>query len=143
MWKPSSLHISSMAVFSLSTCPSMTLRPFGASIFDDHLHEQVAETASLEVGAHQDGVFAVLVVGVGMEADHPEQLSRARLDGDEGHGAGVVDLGETRDEGVAELLHRREEPQPQVLLRDRGEERPIQGLVFRAHRTHDNSGSVA
>ena len=27
MWKPSSLHIAIMAVFSLSTCPSMVLRP--------------------------------------------------------------------------------------------------------------------
>ena len=78
-----------------------------------------------------------------MQADHPEHLPEGHLDGYKCHGAGVVDLGETRDEGVAELLHRREEPQPQVLLRDRGEERPIQGFVFRPHRADNNSGSIA
>ena len=36
---------------------------------------------------------------------------------DEGHGARIVELGKPRDEGVAEILDRREEAQPQILLR--------------------------
>jgi hypothetical protein len=37
------------------------LEPFGVGIFDHHLHEQIAETASLEIGADEDGVFRALV----------------------------------------------------------------------------------
>ena len=39
------------------------LEVLGAGIFDDHLHEQVAETAPFEIGAHEDGVFAALSKG--------------------------------------------------------------------------------
>ncbi len=78
-----------------------------------------------------------------MQADDAEHVAGRFLDGDEGHGARVVDLRETRDERVAEFLHRREEPQTQVLRRDRGEERRIQPLVFGTHRPDQNLRSVA
>src|SRR6516225_12135004 len=112
MENPSSLHIASIAMFSASTWPSMVLRP-SACIFDDHLHEQVAETAPFEVGPHKDGVFAAFVVRVRVQADDAEHVAGRFLDGNEGHGARVVDLRETHDEGVTEFLHRREEPQTQ------------------------------
>src|SRR5215471_8690024 len=40
------------------------LEALRAGIVDDHLHEQVAETAPLEVGAHENGVLAALVVRI-------------------------------------------------------------------------------
>src|SRR6202023_378135 len=52
------------------------------------------------------------------------------------------DLGQARDEGVAGILDRREEPHPQVLLGDAGKERAIQRLVFGPDRTHENRPSI-
>jgi len=49
-WKPISLYIASIAVFSLSKFPLDNLETFGAGVFDDQLHEQVTETPSLQVG---------------------------------------------------------------------------------------------
>ena len=49
-----------------------------------------------------------------MKAPDAEHLAGRFVDGDEGHGARVVDLGEAGDEGVAEFLHRRKESQTQV-----------------------------
>ena len=62
---------------------------------------------------------------------------------DERHGARIVDLREARHEGVAEFLDRRKEPQPQIVLRHAGEERPVERLVLRPHRPHQHLGAVA
>ena len=91
------------------------LEAFGTGVFDDQLHEQVAEAASLEIGAYEDGILTAVVVCVGMQADHTEHVARRFLDRDEGHGARIIDLGEARDEAVAELLDRREEAQTQIV----------------------------
>ena len=53
---------------------------------------------------------------VGVDADDPKHRAGRFLDGDEGHGACVIDLRESRDEAVAELLDRREETQSQIVL---------------------------
>ena len=56
--KPRPLHISSIMAFSGSTWPRIGFNPFGASVFDDQLHEQPAEALPLQIGADEDGVFA-------------------------------------------------------------------------------------
>ena len=138
MSKPSSRHIASIVVFSLSTWPSMVFRPSARAYSMISLHQQPAEAAALEIGADQDGIFAAVVVRIGVQAHHAEHLAGRFVDRDERHGARVVDLGEARDEGVAEFLHRREEAQAQVLRRHRGKERPVQRLVLRPHRPDKN-----
>ena len=47
-------------------------------------------------------VFGRLVVGVGVQADAAHHLAARLVDGDEGDGAGVVELGQAGDEGVAQ-----------------------------------------
>src|SRR5262249_53408069 len=68
---------------------------------------------------------------------------RGLVEGDERHGARVVDLGESRHEGMSEFLDRREEPQPQVVHRDVLEKAAHQGLILRAHRTDENAPALA
>ena len=63
------------------------------------------------------GIFAAFIVGVRMQAHDAEHLAARFVDGDERHGPRIVDLGEAGDEGVAEVLDRRKEAQPQVLAR--------------------------
>ena len=63
-----------------------------------------------------------------------EQLPARWLERNERHGARIVDLGEARDEGVAQVLDRGEEAQPQVLIGHAGEEVRVQRLVLRADR---------
>ena len=79
---------------------------------------------------------AGLEIGIGVDAHDAEHFAGRLVDGDECHGARVIDLGEARDEGVAEFLDRGEEAQAQILLRHGGKERRIQCLVFRPDRTH-------
>src|SRR6202011_6218689 len=86
---------------------------------------------------------AAVVVCIRVQANDPEHLAGAFLHRDECHGARVIDLGETRDEGVPEFLHRRKEPQTQVLWRDLSKKRHIQRLVFRPHRSDKDPRSVA
>src|SRR5271154_5377210 len=45
-------------------------QPLGASVFDNQLHERPAETVSLHIGAHEDGVFGGVVVRVRVHAHH-------------------------------------------------------------------------
>ena len=86
MSKPSSLHIASIAVFSLNTCPLIVLiKTFATGIFDDHLHEQPAETASLPIGPDQDGVFATVVVCIRMEANDADHLAGVSFHCDKCH----------------------------------------------------------
>jgi len=54
-----------------------SLEAFGAGIFDDHLHEQVAETVPFHFGADKDGVFAAVVVRVGGRRTTPSILPNA------------------------------------------------------------------
>ena len=99
--------------------------PSAAGIFDDQLHQQPAKSLSLQIGPNQDRVFAAGVVRVGMQAHDAQHRAGRLFDGDKRHGARVIDLGEAGDEGVAELLHRREETQPQVVRGHGGKERHI------------------
>ncbi len=50
-----------------------------------------------------------------MDPDHADQFVGGFVERDKGHRAGIVELGQAGDEFVGEFLHRREEPQPQVL----------------------------
>ena len=135
--------MASMAVFSLSTCPSIISMPSARAYSMIICISSQPSPRPFRSERTRTAYSPRVVVGVGVQADDAEHLAGRLIDGDERHGARVVDLGEARDEGVAELLHRREEPQPQVLRRDRGEERPIERLVLRPHRADQNRRSVA
>ena len=124
--KPSSRHIASIVVLSRSTWPSISRSPSLRAYSMMVCIKQPAEPAPLQVGADQDRVLAAVVGGVGMQAHDAEQLSARRLERDECHRARIVDLGEARDEGVAQVLDRREEAQPQVLIGHAGEEVRVQ-----------------
>src|SRR6266542_1038444 len=80
-----------------------------ACVANDQLHQLPAEPVALEVGAQENGVFAGLVIGIGVNAYDAEQVSGTFANGREGHGTPVIDVCEPSDKGVAEILDRREE----------------------------------
>ena len=118
------------------------LQPLGPRIFDEQLHQRPAEPPALEIGPQQDGVFAALVDRIGVYPDHADQLVAGFVEGDKGHRAGVVELRQPGDELVGEFLHRRKEPQPQILGRDMPQEfvdqpaRPRAGSDARTPASH-------
>src|SRR3974390_744529 len=71
-----------------------------------------------------------------MKAHGANEVAGRHVACNEGHGARVVELRETGDEGVRELLHGMEEAEPEVFAADAGEKRGNGRLVFGAHRTH-------
>ena len=111
-------------------------------VLDHDLHQLPADAVALEVGADQDAVFATVVIGIGMQAHRTQHLAAARVDGHQGNGAGVVQLGQARDELVAEVLHRLEEAQAQVIVGHPGEERAEQTVVLRPHRPDEGLAAV-
>ena len=44
---------------------------FCPRVFDDGLHQEPAEAAAFQIGANEDGIFAGIVVGPGMQAHDP------------------------------------------------------------------------
>ena len=68
-------------------------------IADQMAHQCPADASALEVAPHDDGVFASDIIGVRREPSHAEQLVLLLVQRDEGHGAGIVDLGEARVRG--------------------------------------------
>ncbi len=108
-------HVQHRDVFAQDLAANRA-QAFGVRIFDHQLHQEPAEPVALQVGADEDGVFAVVEIGVGVDAHDAEHFATRLVDGDESHGAGIIDLGKARDEGMAEFLYRREEAQAQVLL---------------------------
>ena len=50
-----------------------------------------------------------------METDRAHHLAALVVEGDEGDGARIIELRQAGEEGVAEIAHRREEAQAQVL----------------------------
>ena len=42
---------------------------FGTGIFDQQLHQHVAEAVPLQVGTHEDCLFALVVIGVRMQTN--------------------------------------------------------------------------
>ena len=109
---------------------------------DDQLHQLPAEPVPLEVGAQENRIFAALVIGVGVKMYEPEQLPGRFVDGGERHRAPVIELGQPGDERMAEVLHRREEPQPQVLRRHLAEQRVDRRLVLGTQRPHEHPPAV-
>ncbi len=114
----------------------------GAGIGDDQLHQLPAQAVALEIGADQDGVFAGRRVRFVMQARDAEHRARCLIEGDEGHGLGVVDLDETGEKVVAELFHQAEKAQAHIVRGHGREERPVKWLVVRPQRTDVNRLSI-
>src|SRR5215471_2034920 len=53
---------------------------FAARVADDELHQLPAEPVPLEVGAHQDRVFAAFVIGIGVDMHDAEEIARRLVD---------------------------------------------------------------
>src|SRR5258707_8260346 len=96
----------------LKDIPRDSFEPFGLRVFDDQLHQRPAQPPALEIGSEQDRVFTALVDRIRVDLDQANHLVGGFIERDESHRAGVVELGQPRDERVGKLLHRREEPQP-------------------------------
>ena len=90
----------------------------------------------------QDRVFAGLVDRVGVNPNHADHLVGDFVERHEGHRAGVVELGQPGDELVGELLHRREEPQPQILAGDVPQKFMDQRFVLGTDRPHKDPPAV-
>ena len=108
--------------------------PCGVS--EDGAHETVAEALALHVRAHENGIFSLFVLRVRDDAhdavDRAHAIGRARIGGDEGHFAVIVDLGETRGRLVGKHLHRAHEAQAQILGRAARDHFGERHLVLRA-----------
>ena len=128
-------HMVSIAVFSRSTWPSIVLRPSARAYwiiscinFQPRPRPLRSERSRWRIRrSHSSHRRA------GGPRPAGRRCSRSRR---ERHGAGVVDLGQSRDERVAEVLDRGKEAQPHVLRRDLGR-RPVERLVLGADRTHE------
>src|SRR3954452_23099377 len=66
-----------------------------------------------------------------MKPDHTHYLAGGFVQGDKGHGSGVVELGQARDELVGKLLHRPEESKPQVVAGHVPQQLMDQRFIFR------------
>ena len=71
-----------------------------------------------------------------------QHFAAYRIDRDERHRLGVVDMGEAAEEGVVALLHRSEETKPQVIRGLGGKEGTIELLVFRPDRADVNRPAI-
>ena len=77
-----------------------------------------------------------------MNPDHADEFVARFVERDKGHGAGVVELGQAGDELVREFLHRREEPQPQILHGDMFQHLMDQRLVLGPDRANEHPPAV-
>ncbi|KAG1256427.1 hypothetical protein G6F68_009794 [Rhizopus microsporus] len=111
-------------------------------VLDHDRHQPPADAVALQVRPDQDAVLATVVIGVGVQAHRAEHFAAARFNRHQCDRARVVELGQARDEFVAEVLHRLEEAQAQVLVADTGEERAEQRVVFRPHRPYEGAAAV-
>ena len=74
-----------------------------------------------------------------MDSDHADQIAGRLVEGDKGHRAGIVELGQAGDECVRELLDRREEAKSQILRGDVMQEIMDQRLVLGTNRAHERA----
>ena len=77
-----------------------------------------------------------------MQPHHAGHFFGLLINGDERHRARIIELGETGDEGVAELLHHRKEPQAQILRRDLLEQFLQRRFVIGPDRAHEHLPAV-
>lgn len=110
---------------------------FLAGIIDHQLHQLPAQAMTFQIRPQQDCIFRDLVIGVGVQPHHAGQLARRLVDSDEGRGAGIVDLGQTRDESMAEIPDRGKKAQPQIGIGNVLEERPVKAFILRADGPHE------
>jgi len=110
-------HIQHRRVF-LKHLARYSFQSFGFGVFDDQLHQYPAEPPALEIGPEQDRVFTALVDRIRVYPNHANQLIGGFVERNKSHRTGVVELGQPGDEFMGKLLHRREEPQPQILAGD-------------------------
>src|SRR6516225_9698894 len=97
---------------------------------------------TLQIGADKNGIFAASIFGIGVNAHHAEHLPGRLFEGNERHGAGIVDLRKSRDETVAEFLDRCEKAQPQVVLSHGSQEGRTQNFVLGSDRAHEKFAAV-
>ena len=112
---------------------------------DELAHQQLAQAAALEVGAHDDGELGLLVVGVGHGAGHAQGFlpaCRVRGGGDEGHLALVVDLRQPRHLGVADAASAVEEAQAHVQRVQALDESGVLGFVLGPDRAQHQCSAL-
>ena len=104
-----------MTVFSCSTSPEIAFSPSDLAYSMISCIRAQPSPLPLRSDLQQDRVFTALVDRIGVDPDHANHLVGGFVERDKGHRAGIVELGQPRDELVGKLLHRREKPQPQIL----------------------------
>jgi hypothetical protein len=72
-----------------------------------------------------------------VQPHHAHGLARRLVERNEGHRARVVELGQPRQEGVAEMPDRGEEAKPEILGGDPAEKFPQHLFVFGPDRSHE------
>jgi hypothetical protein len=106
----------------------------GFCVLDDQLHQVPAQAPALEIRSQQDRVFTGLSECVGMEPNDAEQLATGFFDGDKGHRALAIDIGQSRDELMREFLDGIEEAKPQIFLAHTCQQIANQEFIIRPDR---------
>ena len=114
----------------------------GGGVVEQPGHQRPAQPLALEVAARDHRVFGALAVRVRRQPRHPHQRAVLGVDRHEGHGAGVIDLGEARDLALRQLVDRAHEAKAAVLIGQPVEERLVERGVLRQHRAHPHGRAV-
>ena len=77
-----------------------------------------------------------------MQARDPKHFARRLIQGDEGHGPRIVDLGKPDEKGVAEVFHRAKEAEAQIFRRYFRKKRRVERFVVWADRPDINRPSI-
>ena len=116
--------------------PAELLEPLAFAVVDQMLHEAPTKAPAFEVRTYQDGVFGPGVVRVSDHPDHAKQSIAALSNGNEGHFACIVDLGQPGQKPVRQIGSRPKEAQPAVSRGDRGKELRIKPLILGTNRAN-------
>ena len=120
--------MASMVLFSRSTSPSIALRPSQRACSMMICISRQPSPRPLRSERND----------IRMQLHNTEHLPAGRVDSDKRNRTRVVDLRQAGDEPVAQIAHRREEAQPQILGRLPDGEGAKHVLVVRAHWTHED-----
>src|SRR6516165_1536193 len=117
-------------------------QPIGLGPLDDQVHQLPSEPHAFEVRTNENRVFALVVIGIGVETHHSHHFAGLGIDCHERNRPRVIDLDETGEKEVAEMVNRREETEPQILFADRSSKLRKHSFVFGPNGSDKNLLSV-
>ena len=111
-----SAHVEHAAILG-QDLPGDGMIGFGPCEGDQPCHQRVTDPPALPVGADDDRILGLIMVGVTMQTCHAQNVMRCRINGDEGHFPGVVELGQAGDQYHVDRAHGCEEAHLKIIRR--------------------------